>query len=160
VRVIGPIIVLLGLWLLLSGVYKPLVVGFGVVSALLAFYVMRRMDKVDAYPVPLVLRQLKFKLYFIWLLGEIAKATWAVTRVIMAPEVTTRQHLFSVKHSQKSDVGQVVFANSITLTPGTITVETEPDRFLVHALSFNASDIEALRDMDRRVSATEDGGRA
>ena len=157
-RNIGPIILLLALWLLLSGIYKPLVIGFGVASALLAVYVARRMDKADEYPVSLGMRPIKFAIYFIWLLGEIAKATWTVTKVIMSPEVKTRQHLFSVKHSQKTDVGQVVFANSITLTPGTITVETEPDRLLVHALTFSPDDMKALRDMDRRVSETEVGG--
>ena len=154
-RIISPIIVLFALWLLLSGVYKPLVVGLGAVSVLLAVYVTQRMDRADAYVVRLVLRPLRFVIYFIWLLGEIAKATWAVTRIIMAPEIKTRQHLFGVKQTQKTDLGQVIFANSITLTPGTITVETEDDRFLVHALFFNPGDLDALRDMDRRVSRTE-----
>lgn len=157
-RNIWPIIVLLALWLLLSGIYKPLVIGFGVASVVLSVYVARRMDRADDYVMRLILRPIRSVIYFFWLLGEIAKATWTVTRVIMAPEVKTRQHLFAVKHSQKSDLGQVIFANSITLTPGTITVETEPDRFLVHALSFSPSDIDALRDMDRRVSDTERGG--
>lgn len=149
----------MALWLLLSGLYKPLIVGFGVISALLAVYFARRMDDADDYRVPLVLRPFHFFGYFIWLLGEIAKANWAVTKIIMAPEARTRQHLFSVKYSQKTDVGQVIFANSITLTPGTITVETEDDRFIVHALSFSPDDMDALRDMDRRVTATESGGR-
>ena len=157
-RIIVPIIFLLALWLLLSGVYKPLVIGFGVASAALAVYVVRRMDEADDYRVPLPFRPVRFVLYFLWLMAEIAKATWAVTRVIMSPEAKTRQHLFAVKHSQKSDVAQVIFANSITLTPGTITVETEPDRFLVHALSFSPDDTDALRDMDTRVSAIESGG--
>lgn len=157
-RIIGPFIVLMALWLLLSGLYKPLIVGFGVVSALLAVYFARRMDEADEYPVPLVLRPFRFVVYFFWLLGEIAKANWAVTKIIMAPVAETRQHLFSVKHSQKTDAGKVIFANSITLTPGTITVETEDKRFLVHALSFSPDDMDALRDMDRRVTATENGG--
>ncbi|UYV36155.1 Na+/H+ antiporter subunit E [Rhodobacteraceae bacterium D3-12] len=154
-RIIGPFIVLMALWLLLSGLYKPLIVGFGVVSALLAVYFVRRMDDADDYVVPLVLRPFSSFAYFLWLLVEIAKANWAVTKIIMAPVAETRQHLFSVKHSQKTDVGQVIFANSITLTPGTITVETEDERFLVHALNFSPDDMDALRDMDRRVTVTE-----
>ena len=157
-RSILTILVMLALWLLLSGVYKPLVIGFGIASVLLAVYFARRMDRVDGYVVRLALRPVRLVAYCFWLFVEIAKATWTVTKVIMSPEAKTRQHLFAVKHSQKSDLGQVIFANSITLTPGTITVETEPNRFLVHALCFSPSDTEALRDMDGRVSNIESGG--
>ena len=157
-RNILAVLVMFALWLLLSGVYKPLVVGFGIASVLLGIYFARRMDRADDYVVRLILRPVQLVIYFFWLLIEIGKATWTVTKVIMSPEAKTRQHLFAIKHSQKSDLAQVVFANSITLTPGTITVETEPNRFLVHALCFSPSDIEALRDMDRRVSDVEGGG--
>ncbi|MEO1143679.1 MAG: Na+/H+ antiporter subunit E, partial [Pseudomonadota bacterium] len=58
----------------------------------------------------------------------------------------------------KSELGQVVFANSITLTPGTVTVETEDDHFLVHALDFGDGDMEALAEMDSRVTAIENIG--
>lgn len=150
---------LIALWLLLSGLYKPLIIGFGVVSAVLAIYVVRRTEDADGYAVPIVLRPVKFTLYIAWLFVEIAKANWAVTKIIMAPVAKTREHLFRVKHTQKTDLGKMIFATSITLTPGTITVETEDKRFLVHALNFSTDDEGALRDMDRRVSATETGGR-
>lgn len=156
-RIIGAIVVLVALWLLLSGVYKPLVIGFGVVSALIAVWVVRRMDAMDGDSVPLRLKPLGFIGYLIWLAVEIAKANWAVTRIVLAPVMPIRQHLFAVRFSQNSDVGQVIFANSITLTPGTITVETEDKRFLVHALAYTPDTIGELTEMDRRVSATEGG---
>ena len=65
------------------------------------------------------------------------------------------QNMFKVPFSQKSDLGQAIFANTITLTPGTITVEVEGDHFLVHGLSYSLDDHAALADMDRRVSKTE-----
>ena len=71
-----------------------------------------------------------------------------------------RQHLFAVPHTQKTDLGQVIFANSITLTPGTISVETETGHFLVHAVSYSADDDAALAEMGRRVAATERTGAA
>jgi multicomponent Na+:H+ antiporter subunit E len=89
---------------------------------------------------------------------EIAKANWAVTKIILSPNMPIRQHLFAIPFSQRTDLGQVIFANSITLTPGTITIETESDDFLVHAVSYSDSDLEALADMDRRVTATESEG--
>ncbi len=77
-RIIGSIIVLCALWLLLSGVYKPLVIGLGLVSVLLSVFFAQRMNRVDGYVILLILRPVRSVLYFIWLLGEIAKATWTV----------------------------------------------------------------------------------
>ena len=156
-RLAGTILVLFVLWLLMSGIYKPLIISFGVASVVLVVIVIRRMDKVDEDRLQLDLNPLEFVKYFIWLLVEIAKANWAVTKVILSPDMATRQHLFLVPHSQKTDLGQVIFANSITLTPGTISVEAEPGHFLVHAVCYDESDMDSLADMDARVSATESG---
>lgn len=154
-RAIGAVIILIALWLLLSGIYKPLVISLGVVSAFVAVYVTRRMDAVDDDRVALRLRPLATCSYIMWLMVEIAKANWAVTKIILSPKMPLRQHLFTVPYSQHTDLGQVMFANSITLTPGTITIETEPGQFIVHAVSFREEDMDALADMDRRVAATE-----
>ena len=156
-RTIGIALVLFALWLLMSGVYNPLTIGFGVASVLLVVFVMRRMDGVDQDRPEIHLNPLGVFGYLVWLLVEIARANWAVTKVILSPAMPIRQHLFPVTYSQKSDVGQVIFANSITLTPGTITVEIEPKHFFVHALSFAPHDLVALADMDARVRATENG---
>lgn len=151
---------MLALWLLLSGVYKPLVIGFGVATTVLVLVVARRMDRVDGDRVALPLNPIALIGYFFWLLVEISKSNWTVTRIILAADMPIRQHLFAAKHSQKSDLGQVIFANSITLTPGTVTVETEPETFLVHALAYSPDDMDSLRDMDRRVTAIEGGNAA
>jgi len=148
---------LFGLWLLLSGIYKPLIIGFGIVSVLVVMFVARRMDAVDDDRIKIDLKPFEVFKYVIWLFGEIAKANWTVTKVILSPRMMTNQHLFSVNYTQKSDLAQVAFANSITLTPGTISVETESGRFLVHAVAYSPADDEALMDMDRRVSAMEAG---
>ncbi len=142
----------------MSGIYKPLVIGLGAASVQLALYMTRRMDAVDDAHLNLELKPLGFVGYLGWLLVEIAKANWAVTRIVLSPAMPLRQHLFVVPNSQRTDVGQVIFANSITLTPGTITVETEKDHFLVHAAAFGDTTMDELADMDRRVAATEQGG--
>jgi len=160
VRLAGTAVLLIALWLLMSGLFKPLIIGFGVASVLLVLLVTRRMDAVDDDKVELRLRPVAFVGYFLWLLAEIAKANWTVTKTILSPAMPMRQHLFAVPYSQKTDVGQVIFANSITLTPGTISVEVEAGNFLVHALGYSDGDMAALADMDRRVSATEAAGAA
>ena len=154
-RTIGVIIVFLGLWLLLSGVYKPLTVSLGVLSTLAVVFIINRMDSIDQDHVEFHLNPVKFISYQGWLLVEIAKANWVVTKIILSPSMPVKQHMFSVPYTQASDLGQVIFANSITLTPGTVSVETEPGQFLVHAVAYTADDKAALADMDRRVTACE-----
>ena len=148
---------MVGLWLMLSGIYKPMLVGFGVLSVALVMVIVRRMDRIDGDHVRFAVKPAKFFLYLIWLLVEIAKSNWLVTRVILARIMPIRQNLFEVPYTQKSDLGQVIFANSITLTPGTLTIETESGDFLVHALSYSPTDMDDLADMDRRVSEIENG---
>ena len=78
-----------------------------------------------------------------------------MTRVILSPVLPIRQKMLVVPQSQNTDLAQVIFANSITLTPGTISVETEDGGLLVHALSYCPDDDASLADMDRRVTAVE-----
>ena len=148
---------MMGLWLMLSGIYKPMLVAFGILSVALVMLIVRRMDQIDGDHVRFSIKPVKFLLYLIWLLVEIAKSNWLVTRVILARIMPIRQNLFEVPYTQKSDLGQVIFANSITLTPGTLTIETEAGDFLVHALSYSPTDMDDLADMDRRVSEIENG---
>jgi multicomponent Na+:H+ antiporter subunit E len=155
VRTAGAVIGMAVLWLLMSGIYKPLVLFFGAVSVLIAVWVSRRADVVDGQRPELALSPGGALHYLGWLLVEIAKANWAVTRIILSPGMPMRQHLFRTYYTQKTDFGQMIFANSITLTPGTITVEVEEKDFLVHALDYTEADLAALADMGRRVSETE-----
>jgi len=155
VRSIITVFIFIGLWLLLSGVYKPLTIGLGVLSAVIVIFVTKRMDSIDGDRLTIDLKPVAFLKYIIWLLVEIAKANWTVAKVILTPSLPIRQHLFTVPYSQKTDLGQVIFANSITLTPGTVSVETEPGHFLVHALVYTPDTMEELGEMDRQVSAIE-----
>lgn len=151
------IIILFAMWLLMSGVYKPLVVWLGLGSAVFAIYMLRRMDARDGSRLVYSLQPVRFAGYLGWLLVEIAKSNIAVTRTILSPRMQTNQNLFSAPSDQTSELGQVVFANSITLTPGTITVECEDDHFWVHALNYSSEDDAALADMGARVARAEAG---
>ncbi len=150
----------IALWLLMSGIYKPMVISFGLASVIFVLYVTGRMNRIDEDRLDIRLKPIAFLGYMVWLMGEIVKANVAVTKIILSTGMPLRQHLFSAKYTQESDLAQVVFANSITLTPGTITVETEAGHFLVHAIDYSADNNLALADMDRRVTATERGAGA
>ena len=159
-RTIGIAIVFFALWLLMSGIFEPFIIGLGATSVLLTLFITSRMDSQDGDRVKLLLAPVKYTRYLAWLMLEIARANWAVTKIILARDMPIRQHLFKTPYTQKTDVGQVIFANSITLTPGTITVETEEGHFLVHAVSWSEDDPDALADMDARITACETAGGA
>ena len=154
-RLVGYSVILGSLWLLWSGIYKSLLLIFGAASVLLVLFITIRMNRVDNDRIQFELNPLKFIGYIGWLLIEIAKCNIAVTKTILSSSMPINQNLFDVPHTQRTDLGQVIFANSITLTPGTVTVETEDGHFLVHALSYSNDDLEALAGMDRRVRAAE-----
>jgi len=141
----------------MSGVYQPLTMGFGAVSSILCVWIISRLEILGKRGITQDVSPIRFFRYLFWLVVEIGKADWAVSKVILAKIPPMRQRLISVPANQNSDIGKMLFANSITITPGTITVETEPDHFIVHALTDEAADMTALADMGGRVCAIEQG---
>ncbi|MBT5241412.1 MAG: Na+/H+ antiporter subunit E [Rhodospirillaceae bacterium] len=153
-RVISMAIVLLVFWLTLSGHYTTFLITSGVISAVAIALLAYRMDVADreGHPIHLGLSALT---YWPWLVWQIILSALNVTRIIINPSLPISPTLTRVKMSQKTDVARVTYANSITLTPGTISVDIEGDEILVHAITRdNASDLEA-GGMDRRCTQFE-----
>jgi len=142
-------------WLLLSGFFTPFLMAAGLGSAVAVVWVARRMNVVDPEGHPIHLGP-KVLLYWPWLLKEIVKSAWTVSRIIMDPKLPISPTLVRFKPTQKSDVGLVIHANSITLTPGTITIEAGPNEFLVHGVTRAVAEGAVDSEMDRRVSACEE----
>ena len=144
-------------WLVLSGHYDPLLLGLGVASCTVVVFITHRMDVIDheGHPVHLTWRA---GWYMPWLVAEIAKANWDVARRIMPGGPGISPTMLRVRSTQDSDLGRVIFANSITLTPGTVSVEVTENEILVHALSQDAALGLAEGDMDRRVTRMASGG--
>lgn len=149
-------LILFALWLLLSGFFKPLLLGLGLVSCAFVVRIALRMDVVDRewYPIHLLFTRVFF--YWPWLLKEIAKANIDVTRRILDPRLPISPTLVRVKASQRSDIGRVTYANSITLTPGTVAIDLQRDEIVVHALTREAAAALEGDEMDRRVRVLED----
>lgn len=141
-------------WLLLSGFFTPFLLSAGAGCALAVVWFARRMDVVDAegHPIQLGPRAL---VYWAWLFKEIAKSAWDVSRIILDPKLPISPTMVRFKPTQRTDVGLVIHANSITLTPGTITIEAGPDEFLVHGLTRGGAEAVMDSEMDRRVTACE-----
>lgn len=90
--------------------------------------------------------------YWSWLFIEIVKANFDVAKCVLFPKKYLRPSMFATKATQKDDMGKVIYANSITLTPGTVTVDLHDDTILVHGLTTDAADGVKSGDMDQRVS--------
>ncbi|HJM91392.1 MAG: Na+/H+ antiporter subunit E [Alphaproteobacteria bacterium] len=141
-------------WLLLSGYFQILLLGLGAASILFCVWIAVRMDLIDHEGVPLHITWAGLR-YLPWLLWEIVKANIDVARRVIAPSLPISPSLFNASVSQKTDLGQVIYANSITLTPGTVSVNLDPGVILVHALHDGAADGVLEGEMDKRVSQVE-----
>jgi multicomponent Na+:H+ antiporter subunit E len=131
-----------------------MLVAAGAASAVLCTLAAIRMRTVDAEGHPIELFRGAVT-YFPWLAREIAKSGWAVTKLILHPRLPISPTMTVVRASQRTPIGVATYANSITLTPGTITVGVSGNELTVHALKREgALDLEA-GGMDRRVSQFE-----
>ena len=142
------------LWWFLSGYTAALLLGLGAGSILLVVWIARRMDVIDHESHPIHMAP-KGVLYFPWLIWEIAKANLDVAKIIVQTEMPIQPQVIELTAGQVSDAGLVAFANSITLTPGTVTIGVEGNAFLVHALTDDAAAGLASGEMDRRVTDME-----
>ncbi len=161
-RLVSLAIALFIFWWLLSGHADPFLLGAGALTAVLVAGFGRLFGYADeeGHPIELILPGL---LYWPWLIKEIVVSALGVARIILTPSLPISPRLLTVWPTQKTAAGVVTFANSITLTPGTITVEAERDprnkRYLViHALTEETAAGLETGDMDRRVSAFEGRG--
>lgn len=146
--------VLFGAWLLLSGRFTVLPISFGVLSVAVAVGIALRMDVIDheSHPVHLTWR---IPAYWFWLLVKIVKSNLDVARTILGVGDPPAPNVATVKPSQRTELGQVIHANSITLTPGTIAIELEDGEITVHALTRASAEDLATGAMDERVSRLE-----
>lgn len=141
-------------WLALSGHYTAFLTAAGALCAVLCVAAAIRMRVADEEGHPIELFWGAFT-YYPWLAWEIAKSAWSVTKVILHPGLPISPTMTKVHASQKTRAGVATYANSITLTPGTITVAVSGNELTVHALVRDgAIDLEG-GGMDRRVSRFE-----
>jgi len=141
-------------WLLNSGHYSILILLLGAASIILVLIISHQMDVVDQESQPLYLTRNIFGYYF-WLIKEVTQANITVVKHIWLGKESISPTLKKIKISQKTDMGKVIYANSITLNPGTVAIDLIDDEIIVHALLYKG--IESLKagEMDRRVSLLE-----
>ena len=144
--------ILFSLWLLMSGHYSVLIVSLGIISCAFCVYVAKRGKLIDDEGLPtfFIPRLLN---YLMWLFKEILKSNVITAKVIINGKVDPE--IFTVKSSQVTDVAKVTYANSITLTPGTVTTKIQKDVFEVHALNSDFGNDVRTNEMDKKVTWLE-----
>ncbi len=146
---------LMVIWLLLSGYFdKTTLLVFGVFSALLCAWLTLHMGILDDDSVPLSVMPGIF-FYWLWLFIEIGKSNFIVAMQVWSPKMSLSPQMIRVKARQVSDSGKATFANSITLTPGTVSVDLLGEDILIHALTEELADVSAIEDMGRKVCRVE-----
>ena len=151
------LLLLIPAWLLWSGPFTlehTLVAVFGTLSVVGTLLLTLRMERMagsaSVWPHPL-----RLAMYLPWFTLEVVKSSWTVTRLVLSPKMPISPRLVRVKASQKTDFGKAVYANSITLTPGTITLDVRGDILLVHAITAETAEGVEAGEMDRRVTLME-----
>ncbi|NWG45133.1 MAG: Na+/H+ antiporter subunit E [Alphaproteobacteria bacterium] len=148
------VLILSAFWLVNSGHYTALLLGLGAGSVVLVVFLSHRMDVAEPEDTPLSLNWGIFG-YWIWLIWEIWKSNIDVARIVLDPRLPISPTVFTVTGLQRSAIGKVVFANSITLTPGTVTIDIEGDRFCIHALTRDGAKALQEGEMNRRAARLE-----
>jgi multicomponent Na+:H+ antiporter subunit E len=146
---------LFAVWLLWSGYFQnAFLVVLGAISCIVVVLLALRMKLVDAEGVPIEIAWRLLR-YAPWLVWQVFLANLHVARRILDPGLPIHPSVIRVKPGQKRDLGRVIYANSITLTPGTVSIDIDENEITVHALTREtASDLES-GEMDRRVTRLE-----
>ena len=149
-------IVLMVGWLLLSGYYNGLLISLGVISVTFCVLLSHAINASDEEGLPTHIFA-RLPSYLFWLFGEIIKSNYATAKFILNGR--SDPEIFNVTATQNTAAGIATYANSITLTPGTVTMDISEDaakdQFLVHALHADFGEDVRSNDMDRRVTALE-----
>ena len=138
----------------MSGHYTVLITSLGVISCLLCVYLTIKGNFLDNETIPIYFFPRLIQ-YTIWLIKEIFISNITTAKVILSK--SEEPELFSVNATQKSNEGKVTYANSITLTPGTVTTQIKDNVFEVHALTKEFGDDVRGSEMDRMVTWLEKG---
>ncbi len=152
---------LFGFWVLLNGKWNAeiAIVGVIICAALYAFMVAfmgysPRQEWKLAKRLPRILG------YLCYLVCEIFKSAWGTILLIWSPEKEIAPRVTSFRTRLRTDAGKVVLANSITMTPGTITVDVQDDLFLIHCLDESFDVGQEGFEMEDRIMQVEGPAKA
>ena len=151
---IGIALVLAVIWLANSGIYTPLVLGLGLVSLVLVLWLTHRMDVIDDESLPVHLTR-QLPAYYSWLIWQMILSNIDLVKRIWRGNAAISPVVADISLGDLSDMGKVIYANSITLTPGTVVIDLQGERMRVHAISREVMEDLLKGEMGRRVDRLE-----
>lgn len=143
------------LWLSLSGHFDLLLLSLGAGSVTLVAGLAWAFKLHPGLSVGVMIRSIP---YFLWLGVQVIKSNLDVAKRILSPGLPLKPVYVRVPASQRSDLGLAIHANSITLTPGTLSIDVGQGEILVHALHEDIAEDLLMGEFDRRASRLERGG--
>lgn len=145
---------LFALWLLLSESFNPahLLIGLVAATCVAALHVSSHSRR--SYSV----HWWNALTYFPWLFSEIFASGVRLSYLILHPRMPIRPRIFRYRTSLGNDLATTLLGNSITLTPGTVTVEASGDELVIHTIDGEAKRAPAIRPLEERVSKVFQGG--
>ena len=153
-KTITLLFILSGTWLLLSGHTSPLLLSLGLLSVTAVVACASRLEVLDDESVPVHLLPGLIR-YVPWLIGQVIRSNLDVARRIVSPELPIHPSVIKVDATHHTEVGRVTYANSITLTPGTISLDVSAETIEVHALTEDAANDLMSGEMARQVQRAE-----
>ena len=138
------------IWLLISGHYSVLILSLGALSVLTVTWLFRRMDRVDGQIAVLPMRP-RLLYYLLWLMWQIVLSNIDLVRRIWDPSLPIRPTWQRLDIKVTSSLAKMLYANSITLTPGTLTTDVKEDHFMVHSLTPDGIDELRKGDMEKQI---------
>ncbi|PHR55290.1 MAG: cation:proton antiporter [Robiginitomaculum sp.] len=145
-------LMLVALWLTLSGYFhNQLLLSLGAFSVGITVVLALRMRILDDESAPYY-RIPRLLVYSVWLMVEIVKANLIVAKTILRPDMVLTPRMVRIKTLPASGFGRALFANSITLTPGTVTVDLDSDEIIVHAILKEMTNKSDFAEMARRCA--------
>ncbi len=141
IRKIYLIILLSAFWVVLSGIYDLFHLSLGAASIILVILLNRRVISLDFYSQERSspsFRIHRLAIYIPWLMWQVAVSSIQVAVIILSPKMPINPSIIRFKVKLPNMTSKVILGNSISLTPGTLTIDIEGDEFLVHALTDEA----------------------
>ena len=154
-RFIGTFIILFALWILFSGHFDSIHLVLGVISSLIVTFIMAPVMFPSFGTVRIVKYSLRFLAYLPWLTGQIFMANIDIVYRVLHPKMPINPRTITFSTGLRTDIGKLVLGNSITLTPGTITMNIEGAKFTVHAIADESAKSLLNGEMRKRVEELE-----
>ena len=151
---IGLFVVLFGAWILLSGHFSVLLLASGAVCSGLTVALANRMNLLEKR-TGITIAFWRLPIFWFWLGVQILLCSITVSRKILSPKIIIDPVIERIPTSQKSDIARVIYANSVTLTPGTLSTDLNRSEIEVHALE--AKSIKELQSggMETKIKGLE-----